>query len=564
MGNARFAATIFSTVAGIAMADPYTWTDITPSTGEVMAPSLYRDWVDITPPPPVKGMTVRDVAIHPIDGRLIVGFRHVLAEGALLASSDRGTTWNAAVGAPFDLRSVEAIFAHPGLPGQLYLHETSWLWRPGPGFGPLPRPGRTFVSEDFGRSWRLANPLQDGNITAYESDPLDPRHVLGVRGTATMCCFFEIETSDLAVVSTRDGAATWTAAPVLPGASGSERFTANGPTPSAPTRVFFGRGLAFVSNDSGATFSPFANTWTAPLLSVTQDPSRANVLYAVSEGAPFHAGQLLRSDDAGASWGPLLQFRASELLPAVTVDPVHSDEVWIWNASEGVYHSADGGKHWALVGDHAGHFAADTSVDPFTGGPLDHGYARLRLSPFERGVAYVIWKGRLYRGTRSQPLDPVIVEYTYESDRYWSTALDGEAIFMDHRMEAPANIHRTAQRWGAWTAQDKPADAVGSCRFWPRPETGLRTRVLVLQGAECEILRHTSDWILEGENEFYAVPTMNGSCRPGLVPVHRLPNMKADLNFRWAADPAIIAEMVARGWVDEGAKFCGRPLGSNE
>ena len=49
MGIARFAAIVFSTVARIAIADSYTWTDVTPS---------------------VPNMRATAIAVQPLDGRL--------------------------------------------------------------------------------------------------------------------------------------------------------------------------------------------------------------------------------------------------------------------------------------------------------------------------------------------------------------------------------------------------------------------------------------------------------------------------------------------------------------
>jgi hypothetical protein len=287
-----------------------------------------------------------------------------------------------------------------------------------------------------------------------------------------------------------------------------------------------------------------------PLRWIHPDPLHANVWYAHRyEGG---AGNfLLRSDDGGATWRQIFYSPSTE--PNLVIDPARPNVLWMPYKTDAIYRSADRGETWQEV------------RYPFQDLPpnYDPG-AYLVLAPSQPGAVYLVRFGRLYRGEPVTRPDPIVTEYTYDGDRYWSTPLDGEAVFIDNRQEAPANAHRTGQRWGAWTSQDKPADAVGSCRFWPKANTGLRTRVLVLQGPECEFLRANNDWILEAENEFYAVPPRNGGCPAGFVSVHRLPNMKPDLNFRWATDPAIIGEMVSRGWVDEGPKFCGRLLRSNE
>ena len=185
------------------------------------------------------------------------------------------------------------------------------------------------------------------------------------------------------------------------------------------------------------------------------------------------------------------------------------------------------------------------------------------VSPAEPGVVYLVWSSRLYRGVPSVAPDPVVVEFQYEGNRYWSTPLDGEAVSQDYRQQ-PGDVHRTGLRWGAWRSDDAPAGALGSCRFWPKPETGLRTRVLVQQGFECEAIKSSGAWILEAENEFHTLPPISGSCPAGSIAVRRFNNLRADLNHRWASDEAVAADMRARGWYDEGVRFCARPLGQNE
>ena len=71
--------------------------------------------------------------------------------------------------------------------------------------------------------------------------------------------------------------------------------------------------------------------------------------------------------------------------------------------------------------------------------------------------------------------------------------------------------------------------------------------------AECEALKRPgSGWVFEG-NEFHTqLPSATG-CAGG-VAVKRLFDGVAD--HRYSADPATIARMLARGWVDEGIGFC--------
>jgi hypothetical protein len=291
---------------------------------------------------------------------------------------------------------------------------------------------------------------------------------------------------------------------------------------------------------------------------------RANVLFGHLQyidnsdaSRALNQNVTLRSEDAGATWREV--FRSSTVAGPVIVDPLHSRTLWFaWpeyvNGSGFLlYRSDDAGNSWQTIPYPDSDFAVWVSFNP----------QGLFPSSSEPGIVYVINSGRLYRGVPSRVPDPVVVEYQYEGDRYWATSLDGEAVSQDYRQQ-PGDVKRTGMRWGAWRADDAPAGALGSCRFWPKPQTGLRTRVLVLQGFECDILKRDAGWILEGENEFYAVAPTGNACPGNLIAVHRLHNLKPDLNHRWAADGAVVAEMKARGWFDEGVRFCARPLGSNE
>ncbi len=70
-----------------------------------------------------------------------------------------------------------------------------------------------------------------------------------------------------------------------------------------------------------------------------------------------------------------------------------------------------------------------------------------------------------------------------------------------------------------------------------------------------------SEWKLEPDKFSIPVPlaVTNGQCFGGLVPVYRLYNNRFafhDSNHRFVTDAGERAKMVARGWTDEGVRFC--------
>ena len=62
-----------------------------------------------------------------------------------------------------------------------------------------------------------------------------------------------------------------------------------------------------------------------------------------------------------------------------------------------------------------------------------------------------------------------------------------------------------------------------------------------------------SGYVLETDDAFsVALPDSTGACASYWVPVYRLWNNRADSNHRYTVDPAIKAQMIARGYIAEG------------
>jgi hypothetical protein len=507
-------------------------------------------------------MRATGIVVQPIDGRVMVAMGAELGAGKLLISADRGSTWSPSINAPPTLADVQSLFANPGRPGQVFANELSWYSGCPSGCPNAGYTGRRFRTDDFGATW-IQVPATG---SMFATDPRDADRLLAVQDEPLGIGLVNVISH---LVESRDKGLTWSRV-----SSKDIDLPVAGPVRSAPTRMFSTVYTTYapfhvcclysietlVSNDSGVTWSPVKLDPTITFYWLQQDPHRGNVIYGLAGPAsdPATTG-LVRSDDGGVSWRSLLQLVKGTVAqyPRLSIDEFRPDDIWLSGTLDNVYHSGDGGLSWETVGGNLGPFAA--SFERF----FTYAWPRVFLNPADSNVAYVISKGRLYRGLRNARLDPHVVEYQYQEDRYWVATSQGEAYSQDYRME-PGDVRRTGIIWGAWRADDAPAGAVGSCRFWPRPETGLRTRVLVLQGFECEDLKRNPNWILEAENEFYAVPPVSGACSNGLIPVRRFNNLQPDLNHRWVVDDATEARMLSLGWYHEGVRFCSRPLGKGE
>lgn len=156
-------------------------------------------------------------------------------------------------------------------------------------------------------------------------------------------------------------------------------------------------------------------------------------------------------------------------------------------------------------------------------------------------------------------LSPVIEYYYALLDHYFITQFKDEIAALD------AGVHpgwvRTGQSFFAY----RPAQGAGQpvYRYYGLPSAGLDTHFFTLgfnEGDLMFLIAHASAWEPESGDAFdldfpsvvvgdIVVP---GSCKQGEVPVYRLWNQRVDSNHRYTTDPAIKAQMIAKGYVAEG------------
>src|SRR5258706_654947 len=119
----------------------------------------------------------------------------------------------------------------------------------------------------------------------------------------------------------------------------------------------------------------------------------------------------------------------------------------------------------------------------------------------------------------------------------------------------------------------KAGGDVDVCRFYGSFFTGPNSHVYALDDAECQGLidvafavsdprrQIVKSWNFEGF-DFMAAKVVNGQCPLNTVPVHRAYNngfaRGIDSNHRITSDVAAIAEVVARGWSDQGVVICAQ------
>jgi hypothetical protein len=156
-------------------------------------------------------------------------------------------------------------------------------------------------------------------------------------------------------------------------------------------------------------------------------------------------------------------------------------------------------------------------------------------------------------------LSPVIEYYYAALDHYFITQFKDEIAALD------AGAHPGWVRTGQSFLAYRPGEGAGQpvARYYGLPSAGLDTHFFTLGfnvGDFMFLFAHPAEWEKECNDAFdldfpsYVVGNVlvQNSCAPGEVPVYRLWNQRVDSNHRYTTDPAIKAQMIAKGYVAEG------------
>lgn len=197
------------------------------------------------------------------------------------------------------------------------------------------------------------------------------------------------------------------------------------------------------------------------------------------------------------------------------------------------------------------------------------GDAPLQIAQLDDGRFLGLGRCKVRRFLGDRPkADARIVEYEHRG-RYFVTAEGPESAILDAD-RAPERLRRTGRAFGGWLSQAGLEGSLPLCRFHGDAAAGPRGHFYSLEGAECDLVRAddarlpqgTRAWRFEGL-AFSEAPAPAGACPATLQPVHRLFNdgqrRGLEPNHRHVIDPAVVADMQARGWILEGVAFCAPP-----
>lgn len=159
---------------------------------------------------------------------------------------------------------------------------------------------------------------------------------------------------------------------------------------------------------------------------------------------------------------------------------------------------------------------------------------------------------------------PVVIEFFNTIlDNYFVTADTNEATQIDGGSAGPGWI-RTGETF-------KSGGSTPVCRFYGSYLPGPNSHFYTADSAECQGLKDqqiptgnpskltVKSWNFESL-DFITTPPINGQCSVGTVPVYRAYNngfsRGIDSNHRISTNQAAIAQVVARGWANEGVVMC--------
>ncbi|QJR15931.1 hypothetical protein [Usitatibacter palustris] len=164
--------------------------------------------------------------------------------------------------------------------------------------------------------------------------------------------------------------------------------------------------------------------------------------------------------------------------------------------------------------------------------------------------------------------DQFIREYYHPAtNHYYMSASAAESTWIDSG-GAGAGWVRTGHAWTTRETEycDSPANfSAPVYMFYGTPGIGPNSHYFTASAEECGYLRNTVGWTYVAAPFGAGRPDAQGKC-PALAPVGltMLYNNRAaqnDSNHRYTSDPAVRAEMVAKGWTSYGVQLCVKANG---
>lgn len=143
-------------------------------------------------------------------------------------------------------------------------------------------------------------------------------------------------------------------------------------------------------------------------------------------------------------------------------------------------------------------------------------------------------------------------------DHFFYTANPAEIAHLDLGVGA-AGWRRTGKAFNVLIAPGCPFSRheQAAYRFFGKPGIGPSSHVFTVDREECRIVDRSGAWLYEGSPFWATPPDSKGACtHAGEIPLYRAWKPFGESNHRFTTDPAVVAEMQAMGWVNEGVAMC--------
>jgi hypothetical protein len=157
---------------------------------------------------------------------------------------------------------------------------------------------------------------------------------------------------------------------------------------------------------------------------------------------------------------------------------------------------------------------------------------------------------------------PAVEYYNTLLDHYFITPDAGEQAAIDAGQVGPGWM-RTGKSFNVIVYPGCPFAVEGGFhpvyRFAGIPNIGPNSHFFTASEDECAVVRDRADWHWQFEGApFWASEPVRGACGSATRPVYRVYNngKGGTPNHRYTTDAQVVTQMLALGWVDEGAVMC--------
>lgn len=275
---------------------------------------------------------------------------------------------------------------------------------------------------------------------------------------------------------------------------------------------------------------------------------QANQVYALAvdprDPARVYVGlvypdNLMRSDDAGATWTRVTKGLGAGAVTSIAIDPANPDTLYAAVYLSGVFRSTDRGATW-------------TALDA---GLRDDAVRQVALDPFRPGRVYAATNSGIYKVDLGSELPAGrrrAVEFYHAAFNHYFVSAD-----LDEIIGLDDGVFQGWQRtnYGMRVAEPQSPGNLPTCRFFGVGFGALSSHFYTPYPAECEGLKTNPAWLYEKIAFGLALPNpTHHGCAPDTRPLFRAWNRNSGgaPNHRYTTNPLLLDAMIEFGWIFEG------------